>query len=715
MSAQLETDAATDNSVRIVEPMQTSPYVLIKPRSTPARTGPTYQVIATPSTLRSILHDAFHSQYLAVDLETRGNDPSTNISIVGIGLAYANGSAYIHVADHSRSDVTDVINIIMNHERLLAHNIYFDGGVLFRQEGRHPDWAGCTYALLSLIANEGWMGQSNSLGTAVTDILKWETNQKDQIADWLLTNGYRKGNHGGPDKGEMWRAPADVLGPYCVLDAEACYLLYTKHILPILEQFPALESFYREHFQQHILTHIEQKLHGISVDIHTLHLGREEVSQRIQDIDRRFRNHPLVRPYIEQYEHEALSRMASSEPKKLRKDGEVSKNWLKWEARYKAAQAGLDPSVLFNPGSGQQLVDLLYNHLGYPVRIMSEAGRPAVSIQALRSMGEVGAILVERAYTIKELGFLEDYCERTQSRSTIHPDFRMPGTCTGRLSGRNPNFQQLPKTDSMMSLFQARPGHVLVDLDLTALEGIITAEFSEDENMMLLYSDTAPPNDIHLFVAAAVPAFQERIRSTGWDPHNSTELTLAIAKKECKHERSLAKSVVYACTYGAGVDKVWNTLIADGVQITRDEVEVLHSTYWSLFSRVRALGQRLQNEWRENGGYILNGFGRPMCIPDDYRKDALNRFIQSTGHDILVRYVTLLSGELTRRGIPWRPILVDLHDATTIEVPADYSEAAVDCFNWAMDELNRQLNGIIRHRGVPIVGTNFSHIKEPSE
>lgn len=173
--------------------------------------------------------------------------------------------------------------------------------------------------------------------------------------------------------------------------------------------------------------------------------------------------------------------------------------------------------------------------------------------------------------------------------------------------------------------------------------------------------------------------------------------------------------VAHNCQFGAGVNKLMQTYVEEGIDISYEEVEALHTTYWSLFGRLKEFGQELQQEVRRTGGYLLNGFGRPMAVPEMFLKDSLNRFIQSTGHDILVKYVQLLTGELDRRRIDWCPVILDWHDATTVDCAEGQQDEVVDCMNWAMDQLNRELQGTIRLSGKPTIGYNLAEIKEPSE
>jgi hypothetical protein len=222
-------------------------------------------------------------------------------------------------------------------------------------------------------------------------------------------------------------------------------------------------------------------------------------------------------------------------------------------------------------------------------------------------------------------------------------------------------------------------------------------------------------NDIYLFVAAHIPEMGDKVRATGYDPYNPTKETLAAAKKECKSIRAIAKTVVLACQYGAGVGKIMETLENDNIVLPEEQVTAVWETYWDLFSQVKEFGRQLETEWRRNGGYILNGLGLPMSVDRMSKKDILNRFIQSTGHDILVKYIRIYTEELTRRGIPWQPHVLDWHDASAVEVPEKYLDETIAVYKWGLDELNRQLGGTIKLKGTPSFGPTMADIKEPEE
>lgn len=749
--------------------------ILVQPRYCPPRTGKSYQRVASYHELPSIVASATESEILAVDFETRGNDyslqgaqpdGSVGLEIVGVGLAWNSGSAYLPWTELYPKAREQVRSLLLSHPGLIAHNVYFDGGVILTQFGQHAQWLCCTLAAYKRCSNEGWVGQRHGLKDAMVEILQWESANDTDLDIWLCRNGYYKGNKRktsnpkeleqfyregslSPEKGEMWRAPKEILGKYCVLDAEACYLLYTEFLAPVLERFPALKEYLTGDFMYLILRHIEQKCHGILMDRQGLQQRKEILEKELERLSSAFFGDPKVAVGVRAIEAGMLIDLQEKEPPKFKKlperppepakfkkDGAISKNWLRWvenepkystpivslvwenwRERWEKASRGEDPSYRFNLNSGQQLAALLYDHLDFPIvdSLRTDAGAPGTSIKALKKMGEIGGWLVDKAWVTKELSYIQDYLDRTEHRPTLHPSFRLPGPLTGRLSSNQPNLQQVPKTKAVMSLFRARPGHVLVDLDFSALEPVVATEFSQDPNMLQIYGEGASPNDIYLFVAAHIPGMGEQIRATGYDPYNPTKETLAAAKKECKAIRSIAKTVVLACQYGAGVGKIMETLENDNIFLEEEEVRAVWETYWDLFSGVKDFSRKLEQQWKLNGGYILNGLGLPMCVDQGYRKDILNRFIQSTGHDILVKYVRIYTEELDRREIPWYPHVLDWHDASAVEVPEAFLDQAIEVYKWGLEELNRQLGGTIRLKGTPSYGPSMADIKEPEE
>lgn len=672
------------------------------------------------------------SKYVAIDFETTGLDyHSAEFRVVGVGFAWNNGRAYIPIRPDDLDQHNFICYILASHTGLVAHNAYFDVGCAAKFISS-PKFLYCTQLLFAYLGNEGYLDNSWGLKHVMTDLLGWTETNETELDRWLCLNGFYKGvrikpdtdferltrfteGRLRPDKGQMWNAPADILGYYCGLDAEATWLFLTKLLLPTLQQFTDLYKVVQDAMLE-IHLHVEQRLIGIPVNIEGLQARFENVSDELVDIEQELISHPEVVEYIGEFEKTLVAKVFAKEPKKFNNDGGLSKTWAKWDVKRLKAEEGKDRRTRFNLASNLHLQDVLYHRSGNKVKGITDSGQPSTASRYLRSMGEAGKLLVRFKELKKELGYLVKYQELSLVDSKLHPSFRMPGTCTGRLSGSNPNFQQVPKTKALLSLFTARSGYLLVDLDFVALESVLAAEFSGDKNLRFLYDGSQGFNDVHLFVGAHIPgALGDEIRRTGYTPFDCTEEIVRRAKQEAKHVRSIAKTVVYAAQFGASANKIRATLDADGIEISEQEAKELHATYWSVFEGVQKFQRELQMQWRENGGYILNGLGRPMCVPDLFRKDLLSRFIQSTGHDILLKYIHILTDNLTDAKLEWYPYLLDMHDATTVEVREDQVELAVQVFKSSLDQLNTELSGELKIRGEPTVGWTLAEVKEPSE
>lgn len=497
------------NSVTTSE-MEQPKYILLQPSYHPARTGPTFQSQVTSTEQLSLhMEAALQSDVLAVDFETVGGDYSADgFRAVGLALAYDSGSCYIPFEAFDDTTIHNVLDSLSYHKGLIAHNVYFDGGVFVSYLAKHPEWLACTYALLASLANES-PEQKWGLKNAMTDLLLWENTNTIELDWWLIRNGYTRGTPPAgyseatedqiydmlmegrirADHSKMHLAPADILGKYSVLDAEACYLLYTQILQPVASQFPGLIQQHSDFIHTDKLL-IEQKIHGMQVDRAGLQARLDTVLEEINKIDIEFRN--KYSHYIQKLEQELLVPLTEREPAKFKKNGDVSKLWLNWKQKMLDAVEGRLEEYKFNIQSGPQLRRLLYGLMQFPILVESEKGEPGVSIKALKQMSDVGPMLIERAYLLKERGFLEGYLEMTAERPTLHPSFRAPGTVTGRLSSKDPNLQQMPKTKAVMSCFHAPPGKLWVDIDFAALEPMVTTEASGDQNMFAIYGpDTA--------------------------------------------------------------------------------------------------------------------------------------------------------------------------------------------------------------------------------
>lgn len=290
------------------------------------------------------------------------------------------------------------------------------------------------------------------------------------------------------------------------------------------------------------------------------------------------------------------------------------------------------------------------------------------------------------------------------------------------------NIQQLPKDRDFLRCFVAAPGHKLIYSDINSLEPHVLAQFSKDPGLMSLYGPGAKPNDVYLFVGAHIDKWKDKILEH-YDPYNPTPEGIAVAKKYAKAERTAVKPAYLGWMYGLGPGTMH-----ESTEIPVEECKTILSDIDTAFPGVVEFNGKLREEWKEAGGwvkqewyvdpdtgrnipefidgrpgFVYNGRGRPLGVAPDKVKDLGNRFVQSTGHDVLLQYLLILN---RTRIAEMRPYNVDIHDATIWQVREDKVEGAVRVFENAYAELNRLLNWDVQIQGAVEVGNNLGDFLE---
>ena len=473
----------------------------------------------------------------------------------------------------------------------------------------------------------------------------------------------------------------------------------------------ALNDFHNKVFMPNVALLAEQQLRGILVDQEILLACRDSLTERITAAMDKFLSHPQVAPHIAEYNAEVRAAWMRARPPTFLKDGKtVSKRWEAWRDR---EERWLDDNG-FNVNSKQQLAWLLYDKLNHPVLVFTETGRPAVSRKVLPSLGEPGKLLSKYNLYKKRLGYVEAMIAKTARDGLLHPQFNTVGTVTGRLGGSSGlNLQQMPKVAEFLAALKARPGHKLVQADAEALEPVILAEFSQDRTLMKLYGPDAKQNDIYLYVGAQLPGIGESIRRW-YDPENPQPEGIAAAKEHCKKERAVAKIVVLAANYNAGPLKIQETMKFAGIDLSLTEVRAIHRAYWRLFAGVKRFEEKLRDMWTVREGWIPSILGTPICVDAEYVKDIVNRFCQTSGHQVLQLWISHIDRLRKERGVTMHPWLVDNHDESIWECPEEQADAAAQIMRDALDCTNAELGMGIPIKAPPMIVGNLAEIKDPN-
>ena len=296
--------------------------------------------------------------------------------------------------------------------------------------------------------------------------------------------------------------------------------------------------------------------------------------------------------------------------------------------------------------------------------------------------------------------------------NNMHPDTRMlhmpikiPGTNTQRLAGDGGlNLQNLIKSAEFLACWIPRSeDNVIAQLDFASMEPHTLTAFSRDEVMLSLYGPNAKPHDVYIYTGVLMGGLLgDPFIKLGYDVNNPTKEIVAACKKKYKNLRNVLKTLVLSDDYGSGAKKKYRTLKLQKFDFTYAQVEEMHNRLAEVYAGKKALGEKLEKEWKKNGGFILDGFGFPICVDKSKTKDLTNRLIQRSSHMILNFFISRVMRKFWEQEIGYDWMIFDFHDEIIPEIHQKHVEAVKQIYAEAMDWLNDELlQTDIRHKGSP--------------
>ena len=305
------------------------------------------------------------------------------------------------------------------------------------------------------------------------------------------------GNYAQDEIKDIRKIPLPQLLQYNLVDCLATWFVYNKHY-PTMVADNQLE-IYNTIFKPATIDIIQMQLTGMPVDMARV----QEIKPLLQaDSDNAMARMRLL-PVIQKFEYmrlEGYTNLKNEEwVKKRMTIDEMAELALTHEATRKA--------TTFNPNSGPQLQEFLYDTLALPVIGLTDSGLPSTEADILKSLKNH----TSDPDIIAFLNALIDYKAVDKILSTVIPalesavlgpdgwhylfgNFNLGGTLSGRLSSSDPNLQNLPATGTsyakiIKSCFKAPPGWFFCGIDFNSLEDRISALTTKDPNKIKVYTD----------------------------------------------------------------------------------------------------------------------------------------------------------------------------------------------------------------------------------
>lgn len=315
----------------------------------------------------------------------------------------------------------------------------------------------------------------------------------------------------------------------------------------------------------------------------------------------------------------------------------------------------------FNINSYQQLGNILYHHMDFPVIERTKSGAPStkegvlVRLKTLDDVGIIEAVMRYRLWKLYQSRYLNPWPELADSEWRLHPHFKPYHTVTGRLSCESPNMQQVPRNPFIRGLIGGREGWQILEADYSQAEMRLAAHYSQDKTLLRIFNTG---RDVHMEMAMAI---------TGKAEQDVTP-----------EERKMAKSVNFGFLYGMGWYKYIDYAKENyELDITEAQAKVVRKEFFRNFRSLQEWHERQRKKARRSG-YVLSAIGRKRHLHDiessnkeiraEAERQAINSPVQSLASDMMLIAMNILDKKL-----PWHEarLISTVHDSILFEVRED--------------------------------------------
>ncbi|MEL7060624.1 MAG: DNA polymerase I [Acidobacteriota bacterium] len=315
----------------------------------------------------------------------------------------------------------------------------------------------------------------------------------------------------------------------------------------------------------------------------------------------------------------------------------------------------------FNLGSPQQLGEVMFEKLGYPVLRKTRKTRSySTDAETLEALAARGFDLPERLLRWRELSklkstYVDALPQLVDARHRVHTRFNQAVAATGRLSSAHPNLQNIPVRTELgqriRKAFRAELGHLLVVADYSQIELRLLAHVAADPTMIAAFRRG---DDIHSATAGAVLGIAPELVTVD--------------------QRRMAKTINFGIIYGMTAFGLSRQL-----GISKGEAQTFIDTYLERYPGVRDYTERTIDQALASGR-VETLYGRVRELPDirsrnwnlreNAKRMAINAPIQGTAADLLKEAMIAVDRRL-RAELPQARLVLTVHDELMLEGPED--------------------------------------------
>lgn len=423
--------------------------------------------------------------------------------------------------------------------------------IKMHKQGRKLIWHNISYdvsALISALFMKDILDTEGLLYGLEIMTTHWDCSQ---LITYLATNscaGNRlglkpnsqeySGNYAVEEIKDITKIPMDKLLTYNLVDTFSTWYVLNKN-QPIMIA-DNQQEFYEKIFKPSQVDIIQMQLTGMPVNMtRVIEVNAELTAAREQHLKNIF-DSPVVSDFQD----------------KLNSDWVLKKN-AGYKSNKRVTVADVGDRVKFNPASPDQLAELLYDFLSFPIIDTTDTGSPSTGGKTLAKLinhtdDTTIIALINELREFKMLSktlsdFMPSLLDAEEGPDGWHyvcGSFKLGGTISGRLSSSDPNMQNFPASSKygkiIKSCFQAPPGWIFAGLDFASLEDRISALTTKDPNKLKVYTDGYDGHSLRAY--AYWGSLMPDIDPTSVDSINSIQT-------KYKALRDKSKNPTFAMTY----------------------------------------------------------------------------------------------------------------------------------------------------------------------
>lgn len=321
--------------------------------------------------------------------------------------------------------------------------------------------------------------------------------------------------------------------------------------------------------------------------------------------------------------------------------------------------------------SPEQVRDVLYRQFEVRVEKQTEEGEDSTDVEALmavRDQHPIVRVILSHRRVMQKAKMLNGWLRRARD-GRVYSEYNVAGPVTGRLSGRNPNPQNIPRDKEVRRLVVASPGHSILAADYKTIELGFAAWQYDEPTMLAAYRRG---DDLHTLTATHI---------LDRPPSTSEERT------------RFGKTPNFGLLYGQGVGGFRDYALKGSahaevvVDLSEREAREIRTGWHELYPGVREGWHRIVADLRKHG-YVETLSGRRRRFPDyhrldEYMQSACNRMAVNAVVQTPAGELTHIAAILAHTAVPG--LILDVHDSLVFEVPVGTVKTAAKVLREIME------------------------------